>query len=154
MRCFNDEITHSNRRPSFPTPGGVSIIEITSYHSVSRKIIVDTDCSFSEPYALQVLGNDMEPEFPNQCIIIIDPTERCGDGAYVFIEVETVRWFRQYREDAAGNKWLVATNTLYPHIALNGVDYKILGVIIQRNVRRKIKRYQHYPNGQVMMNPA
>jgi SOS-response transcriptional repressor LexA len=105
-----------------------------------------TDCSLSEPYALQVLGQDMAPEFPDQCIVIIDPTDQCGDGAYVFIEVEGVRWFRQYRENPHGNKWLAAVNDLYPDIELNGVNHKILGVIIQRNVRRRIKHYAHYPS--------
>lgn len=105
-----------------------------------------TDCSLSAPYALQVLGNDMEPEFPDQCIIVIDPTDQCGDRAYVFVEVEGVRWFRQYREDLHGNKWLAAVNALYPDIELHGVDHKILGVIVQRNIRRRIKHYAHYPN--------
>ena len=108
---------------------------------------IQTDCSLSEPYALQVLGPDMEPEFPDQCIVVIDPTDQCGDGAYVFIEVEDVRWFRQYREDAAGNRWLVAENPLYPDIELNGRPYKILGVIVQRKVRRQpAKHYSRYPN--------
>ncbi len=102
-------------------------------------------CSLSEPYALQVLGNDMEPEFPDQCIVIIDPTDNCGDGAYVFIEVDQVRWFRQYREDETGNKWLAAENPLYPDIELNGLEYTIHGVIIQSNIRRKIKHYRHHP---------
>lgn len=106
---------------------------------------MDNDCSLSEPYALQVLGNDMVPEFPDQCIIIIDPTDKCGDGAYVFVEVEGVRWFRQYHEDNAGRKWLSAVNSLYPDIELNEVEYRIIGVIIQRNIRRKIKHYVHFP---------
>ncbi len=105
-----------------------------------------TECSGSEPYALQVLGPDMEPEFPDQCIVIIDPTDNCGDGAYVFIEVDGVRWFRQYREDANDNKWLSAVNELYPDIELNGLEFKVLGVIIQRVIRRKVKRYLHHPN--------
>jgi len=105
------------------------------------------DCSESEPFALQVLGPDMEPEFPDQCIIVIDPTDKCGDGAYVFVEVDGVRWFRQYREDADGNKWLGACNEIYPDIELNGLEFKIHGVIIQRNIKRKIKRYEHFPNG-------
>jgi SOS-response transcriptional repressor LexA len=106
---------------------------------------MSTDCSLSEPYALQVLGNEMEPEFPDRCIVIIDPTDKCGDGSFVFVEVEGVRWFRQYREDGAGNRWLCALNGLYPEIELNGLDFKILGVIIQRNIRRQIKHYKHFP---------
>lgn len=108
--------------------------------------IPQSDCSLSEPYALQVLGQDMEPEFPDKCIVIIDPSDKCGDGAYVFIEVEDSRWFRQYREDAHGNRWLSAVNDLYPDIELNGLEFRILGVIIQSNIRRKITRYSAFPN--------
>ncbi len=105
-----------------------------------------SDCALSEPYALQVLGPDMEPEFPDQCIVIIDPTDNCSDGAYVFIEIDDIRWFRQFREDESGNKWLAAVNPLFPDIELNGLEYKIHGVIIQSNIRRKVKKYKHHPN--------
>jgi SOS-response transcriptional repressor LexA len=104
------------------------------------------DCSLSQPYALQVLGQDMEPEFPDRCIIIIDPTSHCGDGAFVVALVEGTRWFRQYRDDGAGRKWLAALHQLYPDIELDGLEYRIEGVIVQRNIRRTVKRYQHYPN--------
>ena len=102
---------------------------------------MQTNCCLAEPYATQVLGNEMEPEFPDRCIVIIDPTDQCKDGEYVFIEVEGVRSFRQYRETADGRMWLRAVNELYPDIELNGLVYRILGVIIQRNIRRKIKHY-------------
>jgi SOS-response transcriptional repressor LexA len=100
-------------------------------------------CSMHEPYALQVLGNEMEPEFPDKCIVIIEPNEHCSDGMYVFVEVEGVRWFRQYRRDEAGGERLVALNDLYPQIDLTGLDWKVLGVVIQRNVRRRVKHYEY-----------
>ncbi|PQJ96563.1 S24 family peptidase [Chromatium okenii] len=99
------------------------------------------DCSLHEPYALQVLGNEMEPEFPDQCIVIIRPTDVCKHQDYVFAEVENVRWFRQYSKDENGNERLIALNPLYPEIALTGVKWAVLGVIIQRNIRRQIKHY-------------
>ena len=34
-----------------------------------------TGCSLSEPYALQVLANEMEPEYPDQCIVVIRPED-------------------------------------------------------------------------------
>jgi SOS-response transcriptional repressor LexA len=113
-----------------------------------------TDCSLSEPYALQVLGDEMAPEFPDRCIVIIEPTDDCGDGAFVFVEVEGVRWFRQLRQDGAERRWLSAVNSLYPDIELDGLDYKILGVIIQRNIRRKIKHYRHHPNAPAALDLA
>jgi SOS-response transcriptional repressor LexA len=83
----------------------------------------------------------MEPEFPDRCIVIIEPTDQRRSGMYVFAEVEGVRWFRQYIQDAEGREWLIALNDLYPKIALTGLDWKVLGVVIQRNIRRKIKHY-------------
>lgn len=102
-----------------------------------------TGCSLSEPYALQVLGNEMEPEFPDQCIVVIRPEDSCVDGMNVFVEVEGVRWFRQYRRDATGRETLVALNDLYPEIDLTGLEWRVLGVIIQRNIRRQIKHYRY-----------
>ena len=96
-----------------------------------------------EPFDLKVLGDQMEPEFPDKCIVIIDPADQCRHGMYIFVEVEGVRWFRQYRRDADGTEWLVALNGLYPEIDLTGLEWKVLGVIIQRNVRRKIKHYEY-----------
>lgn len=100
-------------------------------------------CSLHEPYALQVLGGEMEPEFPDQCIVIIEPTDQARSGMYVFAEVEGVRWFRQYLRDADGRERLIALNGLYPEIELAGLEWKVLGVIIQRNVRRQVKHYTY-----------
>lgn len=99
-------------------------------------------CESSEPFALQVTDNSMEPEFPDQCIIIIDPFPEATDGAFVMAEYDDVRWFRQFRV-INDRKYLMALNDLYPEIELVE-DYKILGLVVQRNVRRKIK---HYPMG-------
>ncbi len=103
----------------------------------------ETGCAWREPYALQVLGDSMEPEFPDKCIVIIEQAESCSDGMYVFVEVEGVRWFRQYRVDENGREWLIALNDLYPEIDLTGLEWKVMGVIIQRNVRRKVKHYSY-----------
>jgi SOS-response transcriptional repressor LexA len=103
----------------------------------------ETGCAWREPFALQVLGDSMEPEFPDKSVVIIEQSERCSDGMYVFVEVEGVRWFRQYRVDEDGRQWLIALNSLYPEIELSGLDWKVLGIIIQRNVRRKVKHYRY-----------
>lgn len=102
-----------------------------------------TGCSMHEPFALQVLGNEMEPEFPDRCIIIIEPTDQYRNGCYVFVEVEGVRWFRKYVKDTDGHEWLIAENRLYPEIALDNLEWTVLGVVIQRNIRRKIKHYDY-----------
>ena len=100
-------------------------------------------CSASEPYALQVLGDSMEPEFPDRCVVIIEPGEQRIPGSYVFAEVEGVRWFRRYVVDSERVERLVALNDHYPEIDLTGLDWKVIGLITQRNVRRKVKHYEY-----------
>ena len=39
-----------------------------------------SECGSSEPYALQVTDNSMEPEFPKDCIVIVDPSGTCKNG--------------------------------------------------------------------------
>jgi SOS-response transcriptional repressor LexA len=104
---------------------------------------LEAGCSLHEPFALQVLGDSMEPEFPDKCVVIIEPTDRCRSGMYIFVEVEGVRWFRQYVKEADGREWLYALNDLYPEIELTGLEWKVLGIIIQRNIRRKVQRYTY-----------
>ncbi len=105
------------------------------------------DCSYNELYALQVLDDSMEPEFPEKCIIVIEPSNVCATGAYVVSTVGEERWFRQYVRDENGNEKLTALNRNYPDIDLNGTDFNIEGVIVQRNIKRQIKRYKpHEPN--------
>ena len=100
-------------------------------------------CALQEPFALQVLGSDMEPEFPDKCIVIIEPTAACRSGMYVFAQVEGVRWFRQYIRDEQGREWLMTLNERFPNIELTGLEWQVLGVIIQRNIRRQIKHYEY-----------
>lgn len=102
------------------------------------------DCSYNELYALQVLDDSMEPEFPEKCIIVIEPSQVCASGAFVVISVEEERWFRQFINDGEDNCKLVALKDGYPEIDLNGVEYRIEGVIVQRNIKREIKHYHPY----------
>ncbi|NEV61756.1 S24 family peptidase [Thiorhodococcus minor] len=110
---------------------------------MSKFELEGSGCSLHEPYALQVLGNEMEPEFPDRCVVIIEPTDHCPSHGFVFAEVEGVRWFRQYVRDETGRERLVALNALYPDIELNGLEWSVLGVIIQRNIRRQVKHYDY-----------
>ncbi len=100
------------------------------------------DCSYNELYALQVLDDSMEPEFPEKCIIVIEPSDRCTTGAYVIASVAGERIFRQYVEGKSNSQQLLALKPGYEPIDLKGQSFKIEGVIVQRNIRREIK---HYP---------
>jgi DNA polymerase V len=93
-------------------------------------------CSNSEPFALQVIGDSMEPEFPDGAIVVIEPADWCQDGMFIMALVEGVRWFRQYRKDSDGSETLLALNDIYPPIVLDGLDWKVEGIIMQRTLRR------------------
>ncbi len=107
-------------------------------------------CAELEPFALQVLGDSMEPEFPDGCIVTIDPSDWCNHGMYIMCLVEDTRWFRQYLNDEHGER-LVALNDLYPEIPLEGLEWKVEGIISQRTLlrsqspsgRRESKRYEY-----------
>ncbi|MEZ5454131.1 MAG: S24 family peptidase [Thiothrix sp.] len=93
-------------------------------------------CAESEPYALQVIDDSMEPEFAKGCIIIIDPTGIVRDGAYVFaVDNKDEYIFRQLRI-VDGKHILVALNANYPSLEISGMD-RIEGVITQRAGRRR-----------------
>ncbi|MCB1790797.1 MAG: S24 family peptidase [Gammaproteobacteria bacterium] len=94
-----------------------------------------SSCSQHEPFALQVIGDSMAPEFPDECIVIIEPADWCQHGMYIMALVEGVRWFRQYLKDDHGEH-LIALNDIYPPIELDGLEWKVEGIIMQRNLRR------------------
>ena len=100
---------------------------------------LNSECGSSEPYALQVTDNSMEPEFPKDCIVIVDPSGSCVDGQYIFVEYDGVRWFRKFKI-IDGDKYLLALNSEYPEIKLDN-SYDVIGIIVQKNVNRKITHY-------------
>lgn len=106
-----------------------------------KEILENSQCSENESYAAQVLGDSMEPEFPDQCVVIIQPTDQIYNGAYIFAEVEGVRWFRQYVKDEEGERLVAVNDMIYPEIYLDKLEWKALGVVVQRNIKRKIKHY-------------
>ena len=69
------------------------------------------DCSYNELHALQALDDSMEPEFPKDCIIVIEPSEVCSPGAYVIAVVDGERWFRRFERDEQGQEKLTAETT-------------------------------------------
>ena len=100
---------------------------------------LNSECGSSEPYALQVTDDSMEPEFPKNCVVIVDPSGSCADGQYIFVEYDGVRWFRQFRV-INKEKYLLALNSNYPEIKLDN-SFDVIGIIVQKNVNRKITHY-------------
>ena len=40
-------------------------------------------CAGNEPFVLQVLGDSMEPEFPDGCMVIVEPSNQVKSGYFV-----------------------------------------------------------------------
>ena len=98
------------------------------------------DCTDKEHYALQVLGDSMEPEFEDGNIIIVDPGYPLYDGAYVVADYAGDTALRQYVEQGE-RKFLIPLNNHYPTWELIG-PYNIRGVVTQCNRgRRDIKHF-------------
>ena len=98
-------------------------------------------CANSEPFALRVMGDSMEPEFKDGNIIIIDSAAAVESGCYVLAMVEEEYIFRQYIIEE-GRHFLRALKQGYDEIEVNGID-AIRGVIVQRAGTRR-KEHKHY----------
>ncbi|MFT5112803.1 MAG: DNA polymerase V [Parasphingorhabdus sp.] len=97
-----------------------------------------SSCAGSEPFALQVLGNSMEPEFPDGSIIIVEPGVVVEDGSYVVAHQGEDVILRQL--SIQNEFWnLIALNTEYPDISISGVK-EIRGRVIQRAGKRRKDR--------------
>ena len=104
----------------------------------------DAGCSGGESFALRVLGDDMQPEFNEGDIIVIEPDGALRDGSFVLAQVAEGWTFRQLR--ARGDAW--ALHALNPaRTDLEDVPLADLssvhGVVIQKAVpgRRKLGRF-------------
>ncbi len=95
----------------------------------------------NEPFALQVLGDSMEPEFKNGYVIVIDPEAVVKDGSFVFAVHNEEYIFRQLKID--GDKYyLQPLNNKYPVLEIPGLE-AVQGVVTQGGGlrRRERKRY-------------
>lgn len=99
------------------------------------------NCSALEPYALRVLGDSMAPEFPDGCVVIIDPGHVPHDGSYVVVEYAGDIFFRQLVLDGE-RRLLKPLNPKYGSFELIP-PYTIRGGVIQRSGRRRSER-KHY----------
>lgn len=104
-------------------------------------------CSSSEPFALQVVDESMEPEFKKGVIIIIDSQGHVQSGSYVIAEIESGYIFRRLFIEG-DTHILRALQHGHEEIILDGLQ-QIKGVIIQQSVptgKRK-DRVHYYPDG-------
>ena len=98
-------------------------------------------CSTLEPYALQVLGDSMEPEFADGCVIIVDPGYAPRDGSYVVVEFAGDVFFRQLIFEGE-RRFLKPLNPKYGAFELTA-PYTIRGGVVQQAGMRRSQR-KHY----------
>lgn len=109
-----------------------------------KRELMESSCSGTEPFALQVLDDSMEPEFKKDCIIIIDASATVKHECYVMASVENGYIFRQLLiED---EKYFIAPlNEAYMHEKREVTFEALEGVIVQqassKGKRSERKRY-------------
>ncbi|MDH5471608.1 MAG: S24 family peptidase [Gammaproteobacteria bacterium] len=97
-----------------------------------------SSCSKAEPFALQVLGDSMQPEFMEGVVIIVDPEGVLRDGCYVVAVHNDEYTFRQYRLHEERH-YLVPLNDLYETEEFAGPS-AVKGVVIQQAGKRRKDR--------------
>lgn len=99
-------------------------------------------CAANEPFALQVLGDDMAPEFEHGVIIVVDPGGVVENGCYVVAQVNEEYTFRQLVWDQQERYFLKPLNEAYETVEVPGLQV-VKGVVVQKSGRRRRehKRY-------------
>ena len=106
------------------------------------KALFESACSTnSEPYALQNIGDMMEPEFSENCIIIVDPGMPIHHQAYAIIDYKDELYFRQYIEQN-NRQFMRCLNSSHPEIELID-DFEVRGCVVQQK-QRKQKSLHYY----------
>ncbi|BAS67644.1 MAG: phage repressor protein [Gammaproteobacteria bacterium] len=107
--------------------------------------MLESSCSTnSEPFALQNLGGYMEPEFSENCILIIDPGMKLHLSAYAVIRYDGDMYFRQYIERGA-KKFLVPLNTQHDEIELKN-EFEVVGCVVQQKQRKQQALHYYHLN--------
>ena len=96
-----------------------------------KREIMESSCSGTEPFALQVLDDSMEPEFKKDSIIIIDASATVKHECYVMASVENGYIFRQLLIE--NDKYFIAPlNEAYMHEKKEVTFEALEGVIVQQ----------------------
>lgn len=109
--------------------------------SEDDKIEIENGCGNEEPFALRVIGDEMEPEFPDGCILIIDPAGHCKHGSFVIAQRDDGHIFRKLEINQSSHT-LVALKNGVERISLEDKS-SVVGVVIQRAGKRR-KDHKHY----------
>ena len=112
---------------------------------ISPQEMLQSNCSTnSEPFALQNLGGYMEPEFSENCIVIIDPGMQIHNRAYAVVRYDNDMYFRQYLE-RGNKKFLVPLNTQHDEIEL-ACEFEVVGCVVQQKQRKQKPLHYYHLN--------
>ena len=107
--------------------------------------LFESNCSTnSEPFALQNLGIIMEPEFSENCIVIIDPGMDLHNLAYAVVRYNGDMYFRQYLE-RGNDKFLIPLNNQFDEIELRD-DFEVVGCVVQQKQRKQKPLHYYHLN--------
>lgn len=109
-----------------------------------KQELMESSCSGSEPFALQVLDDSMEPEFTKDCIIIVDTSAVVEHECYVMANVENGYIFRQLLiED--DRYYIAPLNEAYMHekreVSFDDLEGRIVQQAGATGKRKDRKRY-------------
>ena len=114
----------------------ISVQQAFQQRDIMQNLSQDSSCSESEPFALQVLDDSMEPEFDTGCIVIIDPTGHVKEGAFVFAKDNKDEYIFRRLRIVNGEYFLEPLNPAYDTFKISGLS-QISGVITQRAGKRR-----------------
>ncbi len=98
-------------------------------------------CSEAEPFALQVHGDSMEPEFEHGCIIVIDPAGVVSHESFIVARNDDGLIFRQLIIE--GDRYILRPlNPVYDDEEIAGM-HMVTGLVTQQPGRRR-KDMRHY----------
>ena len=95
----------------------------------------------TEPFALRVLGDSMEPEFSHGHIILVDPGHPLYEGAFVVVDYGGEVLFGRYRRRGE-REFVEYLNPAHKPLELIP-PYELKGVVIERVGRRRRDRKQY-----------
>jgi len=97
----------------------------------------------TEPFALRVIGDSMNPEFDDGHIIIIDPAVPLAHEHYAVIDYGGEILFGLYVVEEQ-RRWVRYLNPDFEDIELI-TPFEVKGIIVQRSTgrRKELKHYQY-----------
>jgi len=131
-------------RASAPVPRRrvIAIVPASASAAAADDSPFGGECTAAEPFALQVLGDAMSPEFEHGDVIVVEPEGLAHDGSFVVARWQGEWTFRQLVRDGEG--WaLAALNPAYPRQPIGDLA-PVRGIVIQKSKpgrRRSVKRY-------------